>query len=52
MEAEILIKIIRLDIAKIRYYIKDLRAAKGVFDEPVSAVKARIMASSNSAPAI
>lgn len=52
METEILVKIIRLDIAKIRYYMKDLHAAKGVFDEPVSAVEARIMASSNSALAL
>ncbi len=52
MEAEILVKIVRLDIAKIRYYLKDLRAAKGAFDEPISSVEARIMASSKSAPAL
>lgn len=52
VEAEVLARIIRIDIAKIRHYLKDLRAVKSVFDEPVSTVKARIMASSNSGPAL
>ena len=49
MEAEILLRIVRLDSAKIRYYIKDLRAAKDVFEEPVSAIASRIMKDSNAA---
>ena len=52
VKAEVLARIIRIDIAKIRHYLKDLRAVKSVFDEPVSTVKARIMASSNSGPAL
>ena len=46
--SKFLLEFIRIDIAKIRQYQKDLRAVKSVFDEPVSTVKARIMASSNS----
>lgn len=41
-EIEILLRIIRLDIAKIRQYIKDLLATKGIFEEPISAVGLRI----------
>jgi hypothetical protein len=52
VEAEILARIVRLDIAKIRYYIKDLRAVKDVFEEPVSAVESRIIKDSNSAPGL
>ena len=52
VEAGFLARIIRIDIAKIRLYLKDLRAVKSVFDEPVSTVKARIMAFSNSGPAL
>ena len=52
MEAEILIRIVKLDIAKIRNYVKDLRAAKNVFEEPVSAVGSRITKVSNSPPGL
>jgi hypothetical protein len=34
---------------KIRYYLKDLRDAKGIFDECISAVESRIIESSTSA---
>jgi OTT_1508-like deaminase len=42
-EEEILLKIIRLDIKKIRQYLRDLRAANGVFDEPVAVVESRVL---------
>lgn len=47
-ETEVLVRIIRLDIVKIRYYLKDLRAAEGVFEEPISAVELRVAESSTS----
>jgi hypothetical protein len=47
-----LIRIVRLVIAKIRNYIKDLCAAQNMFEEPVSAVESRITKVSNSAPGL
>ena len=52
MEAKILIRVIKLDITNVRYYIKAVRAAKGVLNEPVSAIKARIMESHGSVLAL
>jgi hypothetical protein len=46
-ETEILLRIIRLDIIKIREYLKDLRTAKGLFEETVSAVESRIITASS-----
>jgi len=46
-EEEILLRIIRLDIRKIRRYLNDLRAAKGVFKEPISAVESRLLTASS-----
>jgi len=48
-ETEILERIIRLDIAKNRYYLKDIRTAKDVLAEHVSAVELRIIEASSSA---
>lgn len=47
-ETEILLKIITLDIAKIRYYLKDIRATKNILEEPVSAIELRLRESSTS----
>ena len=46
-EEEILLSIIQLDITKIRQYLKGLRAAKGVFEEPITAVESRILTASS-----
>lgn len=51
-EAEILVRIVRLDMVKIRNYVKDLRSAENVFEEPVSAVESRITKVSNSSPGL
>lgn len=47
-ETEILLKIITLDIAKIRHYLKDIRATKDILEEPVSAIELRLRESSMS----
>ena len=36
-------------IIKIRYYLKDFRTAKDIFDKPISIIKVLIIASYNSA---
>lgn len=46
-EEEILLRIIRLDIKKIRQYLKDLRFAKGVLEKQISAVELRLSTSSS-----
>ncbi|KAH8594334.1 hypothetical protein B0O99DRAFT_574074 [Bisporella sp. PMI_857] len=45
IESAILSNIIQLDITKIRGYVECLRQEKGVFEEPISAVESRILAS-------
>ncbi|KAE8441083.1 hypothetical protein EG329_005878 [Mollisiaceae sp. DMI_Dod_QoI] len=50
-EDEILLKIIRLNISKIRSYLRDLCDAKGVIEEPVESIESRIAkASTDAAP--
>ena len=43
---EILIRIIRLDMVKIRHYLKDLCTTKCIFEQSISAVQLRVMQSS------
>ncbi len=45
---EILTRILRLDMAKIRHYFKDLCTTKGIFEQSISAVQSRVMQSSMS----
>jgi len=45
---EILIRILRLDMVKIRHYFKDLCTTKGIFEQSISAVQLRVMQSSMS----
>ena len=49
---EVLARIIRIDIAKIRHYRKGSPRCQSVLDEAVSTVKAPVMASSNSGSAL
>ncbi|KAH6680526.1 hypothetical protein B0J14DRAFT_531823 [Halenospora varia] len=42
-EAEVLLKIIRLDITKIRQYVKALRKSKNLFGETIPALESRLV---------
>ena len=42
---EILIRIVRLDMVKIRHYIKDFCITKGIFEQSIAAVQLRMMQS-------
>lgn len=46
-EDEILLRIIRLDIRKIRKYLKDFRTVPGVFEKDILAVESRLSTSSS-----
>lgn len=42
MEAEVLRRIITLDIVKIWYYLKEISALKDLFEAPISTIKNRV----------
>ncbi|KAL9127828.1 MAG: hypothetical protein Q9217_003368 [Psora testacea] len=44
-DTEILVRIIKLDMVKIRHYFKDLCTNKSIFEQSVSAVQSRLMES-------
>lgn len=44
-DTEILVRIIRLDMAKIRHYFRELCANKSIFEQSVSGVQSRVMGS-------
>ena len=43
METEVLVKIIQLDIAKIRRYVKDLRNSKDIFKDTIATLESRLV---------
>ena len=48
IHTEILTRIVRLDMTKIRHYLKDLCTTKGIFEQSISAVQLRVTQSSTS----